>query len=243
MEKSLIPAAFSNQSNSLSKQNILARSLWYKTNTDSEALEHKIKYNKNFRFDRWSERLDESIKDNQPLSRLEIALQNLPCPGAFRHSAIALRSLIRYKLKLAIDFEDELTMLYWLAAIWSFTKNDSIKNSAHIVAILEIMPAKIFKDLSFSYKDLGYEKLELLRKTDSKWLIEKWGEPESHKTLNQLYPDIFEEYQRKVKELRAKRYANWSPNTKSDFPLIANAQKKIAQNVFLLLGFSKKQEN
>lgn len=213
------------------------RSLWYKTNSDMEALEHKIRWSENFSLDNWSTRVDDAVKNKQPLLRLEIALQNLPAPGAFRHAAVALRALIREKIKLrkcpstvsrfeqhrlesppplfdksmvvvdnlSANFDAELTMLYWLAAVWSFTKHDEITHSGEIAALLQIMPASVFKSLPFSYKDLGYEKLELLTKTDSKWLREAWGIPDSHKTLNQLYPDVFEEYQRKIKEARAER--------------------------------------
>jgi hypothetical protein len=213
------------------------RSLWYKTNSDMDALAHEIRYNDNFSLDNWSTRVDDAVKSKQPLLRLEIALQNLPAPGAFRHAAVALRALIREKIRLrkcsstvyrfeqhrleppgptydkslavvdnlSANFDAELTMLYWLAAVWSFTKHEEITYSAEIYALLEIMPASVFKSLPFSYKELGYEKFELLTKTDSKWLSEAWGTPDSHKTLNQLYPDVFEEYQRKIKEAREER--------------------------------------
>jgi hypothetical protein len=175
------------------------RSLWYKTDSDSSALAHKIKYEKNFRNDRWSERLDSCIKNKQHLPRLAVAMENLPAPGAFRAAAIALRALIRERRDKRESFEDELTLLYWLAAVWSFAKHELITYSAETANLLQIVPAKVFKTLPFAYEDLGYRELDLLTKTDARLLTDVWGVPKTHQTLCQMYPDVFEKYHERSK--------------------------------------------
>lgn len=215
-----------------------SRSLWYKTNSDFDALVHKIRYWEDFSQDNWSSRVDYAVKTKQPLLRLEVALQNLPVPGAFRHAAVALRALIREKIRASADFDDELVMLYWLASAWSFANHHTITYSAEIVALFEIMPASAFKNMPFSYKELGYEKLDLLNKTDAKWLREKWGTPDSHKTLNQLHPQVFREYQRKLKNKRSKERRGIF---EGDLPRAASSEPKFLSRFLLRLGFDKNE--
>ena len=62
------------------------------------------------------------------------------------------------------------------------------------------MPGKLLKSLPFTYSELGYKKLELLNKTDCKWLVEAWGEAQIHSTLNQLHKNVWDEYENKLIE-------------------------------------------
>ena len=71
--------------------------------------------------------------------------------------------------------------------------------------VVESVPGKKLKGLPFSYKSLGYTKLELLNKTDIKWLSELWGEPEEHTTLHEMHNDVWREYEGKLKAKRSKR--------------------------------------
>jgi len=144
----------------------------------------------------WADRIKQ-VRD-QPDKRLHLALENLPLPGAFREAAIAVRALIRQKQKAGDPPNEELAMLYWLAALRSFMLDYAPRLQQPGFNVVEAMPGKVLRSLSFSYRELGYENLELLNKTDVKWIREAWGEPDSHTTLAVLHREVWEEYESKL---------------------------------------------
>jgi hypothetical protein len=181
---------------------------WHKTETDLDAEKHVGDF--------WSRHRDElqsgefwadRIKQlrGEPVKRLAVALENMPLPASYREAAIATRALIRDKRKQKASYDEELALLYWLAAINSFSipYSEELKEPGYNV--IESIPGKKLKGLPFSYKSLGYEKLELLNKTDIKWLTESWGEPDEHATLHEMHNDVWVEYELKLKGKRKKR--------------------------------------
>ncbi|MFZ5655358.1 MAG: hypothetical protein ACOY42_13305, partial [Pseudomonadota bacterium] len=74
----------------------------------------------------------------------------------------------------------------------------SFTSARGVIFTLALTPGKILKGLPFSYAQLGYEKLDLLNKTDVKWLVECWGEPASHSTLHEMHHDLWREYEEKL---------------------------------------------
>ena len=174
---------------------------WHKTETPAEAAA--------FSADFWQRHRDaiqsgefwaDKIKHlrGEPIERLRLAIDNLPLPGAFREAAIATRALIRERRKLKEPYEDQLTLLYWLAAIDSFSVPYSEKLQTPGYNIVEAVPGSELKSLPFTYAELGYKKLGLLNKTDVKWLVESWSEPRAHTTLHVLHHDVWEKYERHV---------------------------------------------
>lgn len=181
---------------------------WHETRSDEEAAL--------FTSDFWlahRENLDagefwaEKIKRyrGEPVERLRIAIENLPLPAAFREAAIATRALIRAKRKDGEPYEEELTLLYWLAAIDSFSIPycETIRQPGYNV--IESIPGAIIKNLPFRYQDLGYEKLGLLKKTDIEWLRELWGEPQFHTTMHLLHNEVWKEYEGALVEKQQKQ--------------------------------------
>ena len=175
---------------------------WHKTQSDQEIA--------TFRYDFWSAH-KKSIDSGQfwadriknyrgkPAERLRIAIENLPIPAAFREAAIAIRTLIREKHNSIKSHEEELTLLYWLAAVESFSVAYSDVLQMPGYNVIESIPGKIIKNLPFSYHNLGYEKLKLLNKTDVKWLCEIWGEPKYHSTMHHMHIDVWRKYETKLK--------------------------------------------
>ena len=145
----------------------------------------------------WADEIKE-LK-NEPLGKLALALRNLPLPAAFKNAAVATRALIREKRKTKENYEKELWLLYWLAAINSFPIPYSTVLEEPGYNVLQSIPGKKIASLSFTYQELGFDKLELLNKTDVKWLIELWGEPASHGILHELHIDIWKHYENKLK--------------------------------------------
>jgi hypothetical protein len=146
----------------------------------------------------WADRI--KVLREEPLKRLRLALENLPLPAAFREAAVALRAIIREKQQAKSEFTDEVAFLYWLAAVESFglPYSESLRQPGFNV--LESIPGNVIKSLSFSYQDLGYKQLSLLNKTDIKWCVALWGEPNQHTTLNALHNAVWQKYERQLAE-------------------------------------------
>ena len=137
---------------------------------------------------------------NNPDIRLKIAMKNLPLPAAFREAAIALRAKIRSKRKTKINFDSELEMLYLLAAIESFSIPYSKNLKTPGFNVLQFTPAEVIKNLPFSYDNLGFEKLNLLNKTDKKLLLACWGKPRKHSTLHKRHYDVWLKFEQLYSE-------------------------------------------
>ncbi|MGY8775344.1 hypothetical protein [uncultured Spongiibacter sp.] len=131
----------------------------------------------------------------EPVERLRVAIENLPLPAAFKEAAVATRALIRECRKSKEPYDDQLALLYWLAAVYSFAIPFSSRLGEPGYNVLESVPGEVLKGLEFSYKQLGYEKLELLNKTDIKWLIASWGEPDAHSSLHELHQAVWKKYE------------------------------------------------
>ena len=188
---------------------------WHKTETDLEAEEHTSDFWSRHRSEFqtgefWADRV-KKLK-GEPVKRLSLALENLPLPASFREAAIATRALIREKRKQKSDFDEELALLYWLAAINSFSIPYSEVLQEPGYNVIESIPGKKLKGLPFTYKSLGYEKLELLNKTDVKWLVERWGESERHMTLHEMHNGLWREYESKLKSNRKQRHQGFMSN-------------------------------
>lgn len=141
----------------------------------------------------WADRITE-FRD-QPIERLKLAIENLPLPAAFREAAIAIRALIRERIKKNEDFADELALLYWLAAVESFGVPYSEYLQQPGFNVLQSIPGAVIKCLPFSYSQLGYKHLRLLNKTDVKWCVARWGESLDHTTLNKLHAETWRKFE------------------------------------------------
>ena len=148
----------------------------------------------------WADRIKQ-LRD-EPVKRLRLALDNLPLPASFREAAVALRTLIRRKKRVGEKYDEELALLYWLAAINSFSIPYSTVLQEPGYNVVESVPGVRLKNLSFTYNELGYTQLELLNKTDVKWMTVAWGEPQTHTTLHEMHLDVWREYETKLKNKR-----------------------------------------
>lgn len=175
---------------------------WHETEFDEEAMDFSSGFWATHRDNLdveefWADRIKKYR--GEPVERLRIAVENLPLPAAFREAAVATRALIREKRKLGQDYEEGLTLLYWLAATSSFSVPYSEALQQPGYNVLESIPGAVVKNLPFTYETLGYEKLTLLNKTDIKWLKEAWGETQTHSTLNAMHAELWKKYERELK--------------------------------------------
>lgn len=130
-----------------------------------------------------------------PQKRYESALKGLPYPAAFREAVLGLRAIIREKVKNKQPFEKELTELYKIAVWQSFSMPYAARAKTPGFNILERVPGSLIANLEYDYQDMGYEKLELINKTDAKRLVELWGEPKTHRTLLEVYSNLWDKYE------------------------------------------------
>ncbi|MDD2901557.1 MAG: hypothetical protein PHU44_03915 [Syntrophales bacterium] len=180
---------------------------WINTKTDAEALSRSRSFWEALANDLdvgnfWADRIKEYKAE--PKKRLEEALDNLPLPAAFRQAAVALRGLIREKRQKKANFEEELSFLYWLAAIDSFSIPYSEKLKEPGYNIFESIPGERIRKLRFTYDQLGYKQLRLLNGTDIKWFVESWGEPSIHTTLHEIHKPVWIEFENKLIQKRRK---------------------------------------
>lgn len=156
--------------------------------------------------DFWLVALNED-KSN-PIKRYEAALKGLPYPAAFREAALGLRALIREKVKAKESYEDELIALYRIAVWQSFGIKYSERAQTIGFNILERIPGGVITNLKYEYQTMGYEKLELVNKTDAKRMVELWGEPQSHSTLLESYSSLWKDYEDEYMQIiKEKGYA------------------------------------
>ena len=139
--------------------------------------------------------------------KLELALANLPLPAAFQEAAIALRALIKEAKSKIEDYTSHLRNLYELACVFSFMLNYAPKlEQPGFNMMLEIAGGLLFR-LKMDYSEIGVEQLTLLNKTDKKLLVEIYGEPHKHTTMNEVYKEIWDqkELEMLVKEKRTRQ--------------------------------------
>jgi hypothetical protein len=143
---------------------------------------------------------------HDPHSRLAIAREYLPLPAAFREAAIALRALIRARRKSGENAEGLLADLYRLAA-----QNSLLLDTPYIEGIgpgfnvAESIRRETWERLDMPYRSIGYGKLVLLNKSDRKWLIDAWGEPERHLSAQEFHRAHWESAVAAYREAAARR--------------------------------------
>lgn len=139
---------------------------------------------------------------DQPKKRLAFALQHLPLPAAFREAAIALRALIRERRRGDLRYDDHLRRLYRLACIHDFLyatpQVDGLPsyNFAAHVSVEEL------ESRDFPYDEIGYDQLELLKKTDKKWLRAQWGTPSRHCSVRDHLESLWSTWLAEYREAR-----------------------------------------
>ena len=178
---------------------------WMDTEGDAEARGRAVEFSARMREDLdgglfWTERI--KVLRGDPAKRLAFALDLLPLPAAFSEAAVAARTLIRAKRKGKEPFNEELSLLYWLAALYSFMLDYALRLREPGFNVVEAIPGNRLKSLRYTYAQLGYRHLSLLNKVDIRWLTEAWGEPESHSTLNAMHRSLWDEYETKLIEDR-----------------------------------------
>ena len=70
---------------------------------------------------------------------------------------------------------------------------------------MEMIPGNLLFNLNFTYSDIGYEKIQLLGKSDITKLVTLYGQPKRHSTLNEMYRDIWDKYEKVLGSMLEKK--------------------------------------
>lgn len=137
-----------------------------------------------------------------PSIRLEAALHDLPLPASFRSAAIALRAIIRKKKKDGSDFESDLRQLYLLLAREDFLlRMHYFEDLGPGYNVAASIPRKEWESLDMPYEQIGFNELSAT-KTDVKWFVEAWGNPQNHRSAQDFHK---KEWERAVRKYRKRR--------------------------------------
>jgi len=132
--------------------------------------------------------------------------KSAPFPAAFREIAIAIRQDIRARRKENIDPRDLLLRLYRWAVIRDFFNRVEWSKIVD-ERILRSTARPFIKAIKAPYKRIGYANLvirmtdkhgahsfvPILKKTDVKWLVEAFGEPDAHSTAQDANPELWQQ--------------------------------------------------
>lgn len=133
------------------------------------------------------------VRDD-PETRYELGIQYLPLPAAFREAAKGLRAMVRERKREDTPFEQPLRQLYRLACVHNLVGQVGILSNRRL-------PPGVWKDEEFPYQEIGYEKLDLLGTRDRRRIEKLWGEPEAHRNVGAVLPELrkrFAEHSQKV---------------------------------------------
>jgi hypothetical protein len=148
----------------------------------------------------WADKVKRLKKEGAYDEVINICKKNIPLPAAFRELSIALRKKIIIALKQDKNINSKLNMLYELAVYHRFLFAYPTVKISKIAAFSEegrIYPTfsvaglahnkGAMKKIKANYTDMGYKFIELLNKTDIKWMVTVWGEPKNHADPRQVY--------------------------------------------------------
>ena len=146
----------------------------------------------------WSERIRSLIVDGKDEAALEVAIEHLPLPGAFTAAAAIWRTRIRHLRRTKAEWLPALLSLYRLAALASLGLPYSEVTQQPGFNVMQVIPGAVVRTLHVDYQALGYKELKLLGPTDAKWLVEAFGEPKAHSTVNRLHHAVWVDFERRL---------------------------------------------
>jgi hypothetical protein len=123
--------------------------------------------------------------------RLENAISFLHLPAAYKDILISLRMIIRLNKKEGKQYHSELELLYEYACRYNFLNSKPYLEKAQEPAfnLTELINYNEFNSLPMPYNKIGYKNITELSKTDVKWLISEFGEPQDHTSVSDLYKE------------------------------------------------------
>ena len=143
--------------------------------------------------DSWQDQIAELKKQGRLDEALRICRKEFPLWSAYQQASLIHRARIKQLSQEELDVLDELAALYRLAAEASFL-HDRVKGLPNLsLAQLKLLDLSPVTELEMPYKQIGYTELRLIKKTDIKLLLEKWGKPEAHIRPRELHAEAWKQ--------------------------------------------------
>ena len=102
------------------------------------------------------------------------------------------RAQVRELKKAKQDYGSQLQALYGAAAMGALVEGMKFCEMPgyYGTPVFSYLSLDDLAGLELDYQRLGYQKMPALGKTDIKWLVERFGEPAGHCTLDEVYPHL-----------------------------------------------------
>lgn len=157
---------------------------------DSEA-EFEVPGSSASKSDSWQARVNTAKKSDNLDLAYQICVENYPLWGAYNQSCIILRTRIKSLQLSRAESEKLLRELYRTAAIAELL-HDKSEGAEHLTLTqLRKLPLDKLSEEEFSYQNIGYAQLRLIRKSDVKTLVSLWGRPANHALPRAAHVDIW----------------------------------------------------
>lgn len=137
-------------------------------------------------------------------TRLKNAKRSFPLPAGYKDACICMRMLIRNKKTEKKSYKKELMQLYRIVCEYNFFDSnpylENVKEPSYNLD--EVIKKSEFSALDMPYREIGYNHITQLNKTDIKWLVSEYGEPENHTTVSDYHRNFHEKAEVLLKEKR-----------------------------------------
>jgi len=141
----------------------------------------------------WQERVAELKKQERFDEALQVCRQEYPLWSAYQQASLIHRARIKQLSQENQDITEELSALYRLAAQASFL-HDRVKGLPNLsLAQLKLLDLSPIAGLEMPYPQIGYTELRLIKKTDIKLLLDKWGKPATHIRPRELHTEAWKD--------------------------------------------------
>ena len=104
-----------------------------------------------------------------------------------KEATLVLRSMLKNEGLSRAEIQKTLSQLYKTAAIAELIYTKKAAGGKFLPDQLKTTDIKLFDKIPFDYNKLGYLKLPLLTKQDTRVLVRHWGEPDKHDSPSNLY--------------------------------------------------------
>lgn len=112
-------------------------------------------------------------------------------PSGLRTVLKNIRALIRARRRDKEPYQDLLRAMYNTSILVDFTQSLRF-GSIQPHAIFEFVALSDIKDVQIDYATIGLDQLEAPLKTDRKWYVESFGEPDNHLPAVSCFKQVFE---------------------------------------------------
>jgi len=135
----------------------------------------------------WLDKVSRLKKANRFAEALAACETAYPRWSAFQQAVLAHRARIKELQQLEQPIDDDLVALYRLTAIAELLHGRVKGLPAPSLAQLNLINLEVLQKLEMPYNSIGYLELRLIKKTDIRLLLDKWGKPESHQSPRQFH--------------------------------------------------------